>query len=211
MSAAARSLPPSPLPSVLAPLYRTPNPRLSRAPGPGVGGRQRLPYLLALAEGTGRAGGCPSCLALPGGGCWPPAPRCGAGAGPRMSHPGVPELCGLQAGSHSPSPPRRWPLVCAPPAAGAGAVEGRGAAPQPRWESGVASRYPGSRESWRSAEDCLHLQLRRGLLALRGARSSLPPARRPRALGARDHPEASGSPARDSAATQLDPGSPEAP
>lgn len=146
------------------------------------------PYLLALAEGTGRAGGCPSHLALPGGGCWPPARGRGARVGPPVSHPGVPELCGLQAGRRWPSPRRWWLLACVPPVAGAGAVEGRGAVPQPRWESRAASRYSGSRESWRSGEDPLLLQPQRGLLVLRGARSSQPPARHPRA------PASAGSP-----------------
>ena len=70
-------------------------------------------------------------------------------------------------------------------------------------ESRAASRYPGSRESWHSGEDSLHLQPRRGLLALPGVRSLPPPPGVPRPWGARDHPEPSGSPAWDLAVTQL--------
>ena len=75
-------------------------------------------------------------------------------------------------------------------------------------ESRAASRYreavsPGIRGRIPST-----LQTRRGLLALRGARSSPPPPGVRLPWGARDHPEASGSPAWDLAATQLAPGSP---
>lgn len=77
-------------------------------------------------------------------------------------------------------------------------------------ESRAASRYPGSRESWHSGEDSLHLQPRRGLFALPGARSSPPPPGVCRPWGARDHPEPSGSPAWDLAVTQLASGSPAA-
>lgn len=81
VSAAARSRPPAPL-APASPLRPRPSPG-GGAPAPerAAGRGQRLPYLLARVEGTGRAGGRRSHLALPWGGRWLPSRGRGAGKG----------------------------------------------------------------------------------------------------------------------------------
>lgn len=130
--------------------------------------------------GSGQGDGCPTRVSQNCAGCRLGAVRRVPGAGSRLS------------ARPRPRAPGRW--------------KGEELHRNPGGEPG-GFQVPGSRESWHSGEDSLHLQTWRGLLALRGARSSLPPPGVRLPWGARDHPEASGSPAWDLAATQLASGS----